>query len=120
MRRSAGAFLWDMREAADLVSQFMGSATLETYLADVMLRSAVERQLQNLGEALVQLEKLSPVLAARIPQHRKIIGFRNVLVHAYTTVNHSRVWEVVGTELPTLRATLQDLLNEIGPASSDS
>ncbi len=118
MDRDGRAYLWNMREAADLVCVFMGRATLESYLGDVLLRSAIERQLQNLGESLVQLAKADPTLATRIPEHREVIGFRNVLVHGYTQLNNTRVWEAVNEKLPALRAAIDALLTELGPPSA--
>ena len=115
MRRDVRAFLWDMREAADLVGQFTADVDVHRYLDDELLRSAVERQMQNLGEALAQLAKTSPTLAARIPEHRRIIAFRNVLVHGYAELNHTRVWETTQSDLPALKAAVGALLTELDP-----
>ncbi len=115
MRRDPRSYLWDINEAADLVNQFIGDFELAAYLADPMRRAAVERQLQNLGEALIQLEKTDPQLAARVPDHREIIGFRHVLVHGYKTLNHSRVWHTAVENIPSLRAAVVARMSELGP-----
>jgi uncharacterized protein with HEPN domain len=73
--------LWDMQVAARHVADFARGRTEENYLTDVMLRSAVERQFEILGEALSQLRKLDPATASRITDHMRIIGFRNQLIH---------------------------------------
>ncbi len=75
-----------------------------------MLRSAVERQFEILGEALGKLAKLDPTLAARISDHRRIISFRNVLIHGYDTILDEVVWGVIETQLPPLRSRLSELL----------
>ena len=54
--------------------------------------AAVERNLEVIGEALNQLSKRSPELAQCVPHWREIIGFRNVLIHGYATIDHARVW----------------------------
>ena len=115
MQRDARAFLWDMQEAAALVAQFIAGKSFDAYSADVMLRSAVERQLQNLGEALVQLNKVDKTLAQRIPDCNKIIAFRNVLVHGYTEVKQDRLWDSAQAGLPKLQQTVASLLAELGP-----
>jgi uncharacterized protein with HEPN domain len=115
MRRDPRSFLWDINEAAQLVTQFVDRTQLAEYLADPMRRAAVERQLQNLGEALVQLEKVDAQLASRVPDHIEIIGFRHVLVHGYRNLNHSRVWHTAVEDLPTLRAAVVALMTELGP-----
>ena len=118
MRRDPRAYLWDMQEAADLVVKFVGAATLESFLGNELMRSAVERQMQNLGEALAQLAKVDAALAARIPDCAEIIAFRNVLVHGYTTLNHKRVRETVRDDLPVVRAAAKALLTELGPPTT--
>jgi uncharacterized protein with HEPN domain len=56
-----------------------------------MLRSAVERQFEIIGEALSQLAKIDPAVAARIPDLRRIVGFRNVLIHGYDRMDAASV-----------------------------
>jgi len=74
------------------------------------LRSAVGRQFEILGEALNRLDRLDATLAARVPNLRQIVAFRNVLIHGYALIDRARVWRVVQDDLPTLRAVLDDLL----------
>ncbi len=109
MKRERGAFLWDMEQACTAVREFIAGAGQDRYANDLMLRSAVERQLQNIGEALTQLAKLDPELAARVPRHRQLIGFRNVLVHGYAGLNNEEVWRVVHENLPDLHAAVTAL-----------
>ena len=73
------------------------------YQTDRAFRSAVERELQIIGEAMMQLDYNFPELAQRITDYRKIIGFRHVLVHGYDSLNSKTVWNVVETKLRLLR-----------------
>jgi Protein of unknown function DUF86 len=52
---------------------------------------------------LVQLAKRDPVTAARIEQHRRIIAFRNILIHGYADVDDRLVWDIVESKLAALR-----------------
>jgi uncharacterized protein with HEPN domain len=114
MRRDARSFLWDVRDAADAIASFVQGRSFGDYAADRMLRSAVERQFEIIGEALSQLARTDPVLAARIPDLRRIIGFRNALIHGYDRVNDAGVWRVIEVDLPPLRAQAAALLAELG------
>ena len=76
------------------------------YQGDPMLRAATERQFEIIGEALNQLRKYSPQLAARVRDQEKIIGFRNVLIHGYAEIDDSVVWNAVCEKLPPLLADL--------------
>lgn len=116
MQRDPRAFLWDVREAADAITKFIGDTDFDGYITNRMLHSAVERKLEIVGEALNQLSKTDASLAARIPELPRIVAFRNKLSHGYATVDHSRVWRIVTESLPTLRATVAILLDEIGEA----
>jgi uncharacterized protein with HEPN domain len=110
MRLEARKYLFDMQQAAELIARFTERRTFEDYAADPMLRSAVERQFEILGEALGKLKKLDLELAGRISDHRRIIAFRNVLIHGYDVVLDEVVWGVVETQIPVLRGTLAELL----------
>jgi uncharacterized protein with HEPN domain len=81
--------------------------------SDLVLRSAVERQFEILGEALNRLARLDAALAARIPDLRLIVAFRNILIHGYASIDRARVWRAVQYDLPPLQATLVDLLAEL-------
>jgi uncharacterized protein with HEPN domain len=111
MRLEARKYLFDMQQAVELIVRFTDGRSLEEYGADAMLRSAVERQFEILGEALGKLAKLDPALAARISDYRRIIAFRNVLIHDYDIVLDEVVWGVIETQLPPLRSLLSDLLS---------
>lgn len=116
MQRDPRAFLWDVRDAADAIMKFVGDTDFDGYIANRMLHSAVERKLEIIGEALNQLSKAEPVLAARIPELPKIVAFRNLLIHGYAVIDHSRVWRIVIESLPTLREMAATLLDEMGEA----
>lgn len=45
------AFLWDMCEAAKAIQEFVSGKTFHHYQNDRMLRGAVERHLEIIGEA---------------------------------------------------------------------
>lgn len=77
-----------------------------------MLRSAVERQFEIIGEALNQLCKIEPNWAERIPDLAQIVAFRNLLIHGYAFVNDLTVWNTIESSLPKLYETLANLLND--------
>ncbi len=103
-------YLFDMLSASGFLLEFTADRTLDDYLQDRALRSAVERQLQILGEALLQLNKLAPHIAQQISEHQRIISFRHVLVHGYDSLNHDIVWYIVRDRLPVLHNEVQALL----------
>jgi uncharacterized protein with HEPN domain len=112
LQRDARTYLFDIELAAALIAEFTAGRNLDDYLADVMLRSAVERQFEIIGEAMTQLSKLDAAIAGRISEYRRIIAFRNILIHAYGQIDDESVWETVQTGLPILRREVGGLLAE--------
>ena len=112
MRRDPKSLVWDAREAADVIAGITAEKTFADFDQDILLRSAVERQFEIVGEALAQLARIDAETARRIPDLREIIAFRNVLIHGYALIDRARVWRVVEENLPPLRAALARLLAE--------
>lgn len=115
MKREPGAYLWDVAQGCHAIQGFLAGATFDRYQMDLMLKSAVERQLINIGEALAQLTRVAPDLAARVPEHRQVIAFRNVLVHGYARLRDDEVWRAIEQSLPGLSAATESLLAESQP-----
>jgi uncharacterized protein with HEPN domain len=82
MQRDARCYLWDALKAAETVQTFLRGKTYEAFIDDDLVRSAVERQLQIIGEALSQLAKVDPQIASNIAELRHIIAFRTSLCMA--------------------------------------
>ena len=79
-----------------------------------MLRQAVERNFEIIGEAIKRRAHHDPDTASRIGSHAQIIAFRNVLIHGYDLVDHALVWNVIELQLPALQRDVESLL---GPSS---
>jgi uncharacterized protein with HEPN domain len=102
--RDVRVYLQNMATAADAIGGFVAGRTLDDYNADLMLRSAVERQLEILGEALARALHLDPGLQERLPASRGAIDFRNVIAHEYDALSAATVWDIARNELPALAA----------------
>ncbi|MHC4514278.1 MAG: HepT-like ribonuclease domain-containing protein [Planctomycetota bacterium] len=104
MQLEVKKYLFDVRQACARIEEFTASKTYLDYSQDPMLRAAVERQFEIIGEALNRLAKLDATVVQRVTDHRRIIAFRNILVHAYAQIDDRLVWGVVEANLPTLMA----------------
>ncbi len=112
MLREAGAHLWDAAEAAKLVCEFASGRTKAEFNSDLVIRSAIERQLEILGEALKRLRRDDADTAARVPGLDRIVGMRNVLAHEYGDIDYEILWRATTTEIPTLIPILNQLVDE--------
>jgi uncharacterized protein with HEPN domain len=109
---AAAKYLWDVQRAIERISRFVAGRTFDDYLADDMLSSAVERQFEIIGEAFVRLRRIAPDVVTALPDVPEIIGFRNVLVHAYGDVDSTEVWGTIENDLPRLRDAVANLLRQ--------
>jgi uncharacterized protein with HEPN domain len=105
-------YLHEMLDSSSFLLELSAGRTLEEYKSDRAFRSAVERELLIIGEALFQLEKHYPYIAHQISEAERIIRFRHVLVHGYATIQHDIVWVILETKLTILRDELKNLLEQ--------
>lgn len=112
MRLESRKYLDDMQRAANVLREFTAGRSFDQYRNDAMLRAAVERQFEIIGEAMARLARVDEAVAARISEYRRVIAFRNVLIHGYTDVDDRLVWDVVETNLPTLAEEINALASE--------
>jgi uncharacterized protein with HEPN domain len=112
MRLESKKLLFDIASAAERIARFTAGKTFEDYEGDDLLRSGVERQFEIVGEALGRLLKLDPATGNRISEYRKIVSFRNVLIHGYDTVSNRITWDIIAEKVPVLRAEVAVLLVE--------
>jgi len=112
MQLEVKKYLYDIKQAADLLLRFSQGKTFADYSADPLLRSAIERQFEIVGEALNQLSKIDAGTAAGIHEYRHIIAFRNILIHGYAEIDHRLVWGMLEGKLPALRQQIINLLEK--------
>ncbi len=102
--------LHDVRIAGERILDVTGDQTIEEYLADWVLRAAVERQFEIIGEALRRATQIDPTLEERITDASKIIAFRNQVIHGYDVIDHMLVWGIIQRFLPTLMGQVRAML----------
>ena len=101
--------LIDIRIACEEVARFCDGKTFEGFREDRMLQLALEREFEIVGEALVRLERIDrETLAERIPEYRKIIGFRNLVAHGYDTIDDAALWDLAINHVPRLLQKILD------------
>jgi uncharacterized protein with HEPN domain len=110
MQLETKKLLEDVARALDLLERFARGKRIDDYRADPMLRSAVERQFEIVGEALKQLADRDPTVAQKIPDLRRIVGFRNILIHGYAQVDDDLVWDALTSRVASLRSAVGSLL----------
>ncbi|MBE9070426.1 DUF86 domain-containing protein [Leptolyngbya cf. ectocarpi LEGE 11479] len=103
------AALLDMVKAMEAIARFLAGRTYEDLLEDELFQSAVERQLEIMGEAA---NRLSPDFQTA---HSDIdwsgaIALRNVIIHKYDDIDYARLWQIVSAEVPQILAQVKSLV----------
>jgi len=111
MPRDPRAYLEDIVEACQAISAATRGLDLPAYLANRLVRSAVEREFIIIGEALVALSRRAPAVFVAVAHARRIIDFRNQLTHEYPTIDDTIVWAIADRDVPVLQRECQVLLD---------
>ncbi|MEM6430912.1 MAG: HepT-like ribonuclease domain-containing protein [Deinococcota bacterium] len=109
--RDKQTYMWDALDVVHAIQNATKQLTLATYLDNRMLRSAVEREFEIIGEALKLAAQYFPEIRDEITDFSKIVGFRNRLAHAYFATDHKLVWNIIKVFLPRLEQDLRQLVD---------
>ncbi|MFA5974195.1 MAG: HepT-like ribonuclease domain-containing protein [Lentimicrobiaceae bacterium] len=102
-------YLFDINESIDSIEKYLGSKRdFNIYLADKMLRRAIEREFEIIGEAMSRIEKLDSTL--NISAKKLIISMRNRVIHGYDKIDNEIIWGTIVRHLPTLKIEIENLL----------
>ena len=102
----------DMRIYAERACRYMGERSLDEFLADDLVKDAVVRCVEVIGEAARMVSEDTRSGSEDIPWAH-IIGMRNVLAHDYGVVNLDKVYEVVTVHLPGLIESILPVIRHL-------
>lgn len=105
------AYRRDMVDACQRVAHYIHGKTIDDYRTNDLLRSAVERQVEIIGEAARWVSKPFQDAHPHVPW-RPIIAQRHILAHEYGEVEHDLVCRVATIHVPALRTQLDALVPE--------
>ena len=102
--------LLDAFTACQAIEKFVADRPFADYEQNLMLRSAVERQFEIIGEALHQAEVDDPEVTDLLPELRRIVGMRNRIIHGYDSVDDELLWQTIQHNIPPLSKHLELIL----------
>ncbi len=121
MPREADKFLFDALGALTAIEAYTAGLDFPAFGHNGMIQAAVERKFEIVGEALNRVQRVDADLFDRIPQARRIVGFRNILAHGYDVIDPEVVWDVIANHLLPLKDSLQQALaRQVGFDGSDA
>ena len=111
MKDDTQAHLHDVIQSAYSIRKFVNDKSFEMYSSDELLRSAVERKFEIMGEALNRIRREETDILDNIRYHRDIISFRNILIHGYDTIDDRIVWGIIEEDLDSLIEDVEKLIS---------
>ncbi len=100
-----------MLQAIELIEDFcQGITDFFEYQKDLKTKSAVERQLGIIGEAVNQFKKEEKEII--LSHTRQIVDFRNRLIHAYDNLDDAIVWAILNKHIPVLKKEVEKGLEQ--------
>lgn len=111
MQPEVAKLILDVMNAAEAIDAFVVGKRIQDYRKDLMLRSAVERQFEIIGEAIRRLERIDPQQCERLGPTRRMISFRNIIARGYDMLDHAIVWQIIQDDVPILLAEARRCLD---------
>ncbi len=107
-------WLYDIKLSIEEINSFFQNGKLDffEYRKNVMLKRAVERDLEIIGEAVNRILKRDDSYESKISEAKSIIGLRNQVIHAYDNISDENIWSILINHLPKLEVEVNDLINE--------
>jgi len=111
-KRDYRFYLKDILGCIERIEKYTKRIPFDKFQRNDMVVDGVVRNLEIIGEAAKNIPRELRKLAPEIPW-KKIVGFRNILVHEYYNVELENTWHIVNKQLPILKKQVKDLLKEI-------
>ncbi len=111
MREEIKKFLYDIQVSIDSIEEYLGNEKeFQDYVSNKMLKRAVEREFEIIGEAMSHLQKIDPNI--EISSKELIIGMRNRVIHGYDKIDDTIIWGAIVKHLPVLKREVDILLTD--------
>lgn len=93
-----------------LLREYLGEKRdFNLYQQNKMLRRAVEREFEIIGEAMNLILKIDPDFPVR--NGRRIVDLRNLIIHGYDKVDNVIIWGIISRDLPLLKIEVEKLIS---------
>jgi len=110
MKHKIKKFLFDIKESIESIEGYLGDKRdFNLYQSNKMLRRAIEREFEIIGEAMSRIDKLDNKI--NITTKKQIISMRNRVIHGYDKIDDAIIWGTIVRHLPTLKIEIQNLID---------
>lgn len=106
--------LFDIQSAINEIDSFFetGDKKYEDYINTLLIKRAVERDLEIIGEAMNRILKEDANF--NISNAKRIVGLRNQIIHSYDSVSDENIWAIIINHLPKLKSEVDNMITKSG------
>lgn len=112
-KRDDKLLLSDIKESCEKILRYVGKISFETFKNDDKTKDAVVRNFEIIGEASNRLSSSIKGDYSSLVEWRRIVGFRNRIVHEYFGVDYEILWSIIKNQIPELQTNIEFILNEL-------
>ena len=112
MQHDIRKLCFDILRAIEDIKTFTEGMEYEQYQQNRLVRLAVERDYEIIGEALKRMEIRFADDFATVANGRKIIDFRNLLAHGYDEIADEIVWAITRSDINVLKSDIEQILGQ--------
>ena len=107
-------WLFDIKIAIDEIDSYFEKQEKDffKYRENIMLKRAIERNLEIIGEAMNRILKRDSSFENKISNAKAIISLRNQVIHAYDNISDENIWSILINHLPKLKSEIDNLVDE--------
>jgi uncharacterized protein with HEPN domain len=105
-------WLFDVKMSIDEIDTFFDNKEKNffDYRSNLMLKRAVERNLEIIGEAVNRIIKRDNLFIEKISNAKAVVGLRNQVIHAYDNVSDEYIWSILINHLPKFKIEIENLI----------
>jgi uncharacterized protein with HEPN domain len=103
-------YLYDVKLAIDDIESYFKTEprTYDNYKKNSLLKRAIERNLEIIGESINRILKEDPSFP--IENAKRIIGLRNQIIHGYDSISDENIWGIITVYLPKLKSEIDTMI----------
>ncbi|MBA0883674.1 HepT-like ribonuclease domain-containing protein [Flavobacterium undicola] len=105
-------WLYDIKICIEEIDSFFKEEEKDffKYKNNIMLKRAVERNFEIIGEAVNRIITRDNSFTEKISNAKAIIGLRNQVIHAYDNISDENIWSILINHLPKLQLEVDTLI----------
>ena len=110
-KRNQKLFLQDILESIEKIESYTANLEFEEFLANEMVKDAVIRNFEVIGEASTHISGKLKSKYPSIPWN-KVKSMRNFVTHEYFGINYDVIWETIKKSLPDLKRKISEVITQ--------